>query len=233
MDDFVLAVDLDGVCADHAAAFAQVVAAERGIDPASLEPQRSWNFHEWGLSDADFDRLHRRAVLEHRMFRSMPVVAGAAEALWRLSDAGCWIRVITHRLYANWGHAIAVGDTVAWLDDVGIPYRDLCFLGDKPAVEADLYVEDAPHNLAELVAAGNQVVIFDQPYNRDVPGPCRARDWAEVEAAVVAERLARGQAVQALAAPPPAPGCADQIDCWPGDSIRSARGRWMRGHSRP
>ena len=57
---------------------------------------------------------------------------------------------MTHRLYANWGHAIAVADTVEWLDAVGIPYRDLCFLGRKPAVEADLYVEDAPHNVAEL-----------------------------------------------------------------------------------
>jgi 5'-nucleotidase len=206
MDDFVLAVDLDGVCADHATAFAQVVAAERGIDPAELEPQRTWNFHEWGLSDAEFDRLHRRAVLEHRMFRSMPVVAGAAETLWRLSDAGVWIRIVTHRLYANWGHAIAVGDTVAWLDSVGIPYRDLCFLGDKPAVEADLYVEDAPHNLVELAATGNPVVIFDQPYNREVPGP-RARDWYEVESAVVAQRLAQGQVVQA---PLPLPQGADQ-----------------------
>jgi 5'-nucleotidase len=196
VDEFVLAVDLDGVCADHAAAFATVVAAERGIDPATLGPQQTWNFHEWGLTDGDFDRLHRRAVLEHRMFRDMPVVAGAAESLWRLSDAGVWIRIVTHRLYANWGHAIAVGDTVAWLDAVGIPYRDLCFLGTKPAVEADLYVEDAPHNLAELTAAGNQVVIFDQPYNQEVAGR-RAAGWLEVEAMVTEARLARGQAVQA------------------------------------
>ena len=44
-----------------------------------------------------------------------------AESLWRLSDAGVWIRIITHRLYVNWGHAVAVADTVAWLDDTGIP----------------------------------------------------------------------------------------------------------------
>ncbi len=222
MADFVLAVDLDGVCADHATAFARVVADERGVDPDTLEPQRSWNFHEWGLTDEDFDRLHRRAVLEHRMFRDMPMVAGAAEALWRLSDAGVWIRIVTHRLYANWGHAIAVGDTVAWLDRVGIPYRDLCFLGAKPEVEADLYVEDAPHNLAELVAAGNQVIIFDQPYNRDVPGH-RARSWAEVEAAVVEHRLARGQAVQeALALPHPA---GERLQSQIGSGRRAQSGR--------
>ena len=105
------------------------------------------------------------------MFRTMPPVEGVAEALWRLSDAGVWIRLITHRLYANWGHAVAVGDTVAWLDEVGIPYRDLCFLGRKPEVEADAYVDDAPHNIEELRRAGNTVVVFDQPYNRHLDGP--------------------------------------------------------------
>jgi 5'-nucleotidase len=218
MDEFVLAVDLDGVCADHAAAFAQVVAAERGVDPATLAPQQTWNFHEWDLTDEDFDQLHRRAVLDHRMFRTMPAVPGAAETLWRLSDAGVWIRIVTHRLYTNWGHAVAVGDTVTWLDTVGIPYRDLCFLGAKPEVEADLYVEDAPHNLVELAARGNQVLIFDQPYNREVPGR-RARDWAEVEAAVIECRLAQGQAVtQTL----PMPRAADERLR---SSIRSGPGR--------
>ena len=35
----------------------------------------------------------------------------------------------------------------------GIPYRDLCFLGAKPQVEADCYVEDAPHNVARPARA--------------------------------------------------------------------------------
>ena len=70
------------------------------------------------------------------MFRHMPPMPGVAESLWRLSDAGVWIRIITHRLCVNWGHAVAVADTVAWLDDTGIPYRDICFLGAKPEVEA-------------------------------------------------------------------------------------------------
>jgi len=193
--DFVLGVDLDGVCGDHATAFRQVVALERGIAPEDLPPQQTWNFHEWGLTDETFEQIHRRAILDHRMFRSMPPIRGAAEALWRLSDAGCWIRVITHRLYANWGHAVAVADTVAWLDDVGIPYRDICFLGNKPEVEADAYIDDAPHNVLELRRAGNPVIVFDQPYNRDLDG-LRATDWDDVERLVTALRLERGEPVQ-------------------------------------
>lgn len=204
--EFVLGVDLDGVCADHTAAFRDVVARERGIEAATLPSQTSWDFASWGLDTAAFEALHRKAILTHRMFRSMPIIDDCAAALWRLSDAGVWIRLITHRLYANWGHAVAVADTVAWLDATGIPYRDLCFLGDKPQVEADAYVDDAPHNVAALRASNSAVIVFDQPYNRDLDGP-RARNWVEVERLVLDLVSRSGRPVQGqlpVSEPPPA-----------------------------
>jgi 5'(3')-deoxyribonucleotidase len=175
-DAFILGVDLDGVCGDYTAAFRQVVADELGCDPTTLSDDRDWTFSSWGLDGPTFERLHKAAVLEHHMFRWMPPLHGVAEALWHLSDQGVWIRLITHRLYVSWGHATAISDTVHWLDEVGIPYRDLCFLGHKPQVEADAYLEDAPHNVTALRAAGNTVIVFDQPYNRDLDG-LRVHDW--------------------------------------------------------
>jgi 5'-nucleotidase len=187
-DEFVLGVDLDGVCADYTTAFRRVVAAERGIDESTLSTDVSWDFVEWGLDRDEFLALHRRSVQEHRMFRDMPALPGASDALWRLSDAGVWIRIITHRLVTNWGHALIVSDTVEWLDANRVPYRDLCFLGRKPEAQADAYIEDAPHNIEALRASGNTVVVFDQPYNRSLDGP-RVTDWAEAEA-VLAELVA-------------------------------------------
>ena len=195
MSDFILGVDLDGVCGDHAEAFRRVVAQERGIDLSSLPPQETWDFTEWQMDRDEFERLHRLAVVEHRMFRTMPVIPGAAETLWRLSDAGVWIRLITHRLYTNWGHAVAVADTVEWLDQHSIPYRDLCFLGDKPQVEADAYVDDAPHNIAALRFSGAAAVVFSQSYNSEVDGP-RASGWSEVEDWVLSVMAASGHTVQ-------------------------------------
>jgi 5'(3')-deoxyribonucleotidase len=194
---FVLGVDLDGVCGDYTMAFAAVVAQERNIDPASLPAQRGWDFSEWELDDlGGFDAVHRAAVMEHRMFRTMPVMPGAAEALWRLSDAGVWIRIITHRLWVNWGHAIAVSDTVEWLDRHAIPYRDICFLGRKPEVEADCYVDDSPDVIDALREAGNTVVVFDAPYNRHLESP-RAETWTDVENEVVRQIAERGIPLQA------------------------------------
>lgn len=207
--DFVLGVDLDGVCADYTAAFADVVAADRGIDPATMTTEVSWDFAEWGLDREEFLRLHRWGVQERHMFATMDAMAGVADALWRLSDAGVWIRIITHRLVTNWGHAVIVSDTVDWLDANRIPYRDLCFLGAKPEAQADAYIEDAPHNVEALRAGGNTVVVFDQPYNRHMDGP-RSADWAEAET-----EIARLVADHSGAFAPQLPGVesgADRLD---------------------
>jgi 5'(3')-deoxyribonucleotidase len=206
---FVLGVDLDGVCGDYTAAFREIVAEDRGVLPDDLPLERSWDFHEWGLDDAEFERLHRYAVTERRMFRSMPPMPGVADALWRLSDAGVWIRVITHRLYVNWGHAAAIADTVEWLDRVRIPYRDICFLGAKPEVEADIYIDDGPHNVVALRASGNEVIVFDAPYNRDLAGP-RASTWTEVEELVLELAAKAGRSIQS-SLPGLDPG-ADRLD---------------------
>ncbi len=179
-DIFVLGVDLDGVCAEHTRGFRRIVAERLDVPEESLSLDRGWNFEEWGFGPDDFEDHHRYAVTEGRMFRDLEVIDGAADALWRLSDAGVWIRIITHRLYVNWGHQVAAGDTVEWLDRSNIPYRDLCFLGAKPEVEANLYIDDAPHNVEALRAAGNEVIVFDQYYNRHLGG-LRATNWDEAE----------------------------------------------------
>lgn len=185
MPGFVLGVDLDGVCGDYEAALRASVARRRGVAPETLPPQASTgHFTEWGMSAEDFREAHRVAVVEDRIFRTMEPYPGVAEVLWRLSDAGVWIRVITHRLLFNGLHESSAADTAVWLDQHDIPYRDLCFIGDKAMVGADVYLDDSPHNIDNLRAAGRTAVVFDQLYNRHLDGP-RVRSWAEVEPLVL------------------------------------------------
>lgn len=191
--DFVLGLDLDGVVGDYSAIFRLCVAEQWGVDPATLPTEVSWDFASWGVRDAEhFAELHRRAVTEQRMFARMPVVPGAVDALWELSDAGVWIRILTHRLCVNGGHRIAVADTVSWLEEHRIPFRELNFIGDKPAVGADCYLDDGPHNIAALRAAGCDAIVYDAPYNQGVDGP-RVADWSEARA-IILDRLARHRA---------------------------------------
>jgi 5'-nucleotidase len=194
-DQLVLGVDLDGVCAVYEDAFRRSVARQLGREPEELPPQRVLDqFSEWGLRPDEFAELHRTAVVEDRMFRTMAPMPGVSDALWELSDLGVWIRIITHRLCVNWAHETTAADTAAWLDEHRIPYRDLCFIGAKPDVGADVYVEDSPTNVTGLRAAGRDTIVFDQLYNRHLPGP-RAHDWAEVVAYVRELLDARGRQV--------------------------------------
>ena len=206
---FVFGVDLDGVCGDYTTAFREVVADELGVSIESLPLERSWDFNEWGLTPETFGELHQKAVLERRIFRDMPVMQDCADALWRLSDAGVWIRIITHRLYVNWGHATAVADTVEWLDTARIPYRDICFLGAKPEVACDAYVDDGGHNILGLRETGNTVIAFDAPYNASIPG-LRAHNWIEVEEIVLGLAAQGGRYIEVQL--PGLPSGAERLD---------------------
>jgi 5'(3')-deoxyribonucleotidase len=181
----VLGVDLDAVCADYEGAFRMSVARQLSREPAELPPQTLMDgYSQWGLSFEQFEEAHRRAVLEDRIFRQMSPMPGVSEALWQLSDEGVWIRIITHRLIFNGAHEVSAADTAWWLEHHRIPYRDLCFIGAKPDVGAEVYVDDSPTNIVALRGAGRTALVFDQPYNALLAGP-RVHDWGEVVAYVL------------------------------------------------
>ena len=182
LDAFIFGVDLDGVCADYTLGLQGSVSAHTGRPRTDFPIERDWDFTQWGFGPGDFEYHHRRAVATERMFRTLEVIL-AAEALWSLSDAGVWIRVITHRLYVNWGIR-RLSPTPSPGSTTPDPLPRPVFLGAKPQVEADLYIDDSPSNITGLRKAGNDVIVFDQPYNRDMAGP-RAGNWSEVEEIVM------------------------------------------------
>jgi 5'(3')-deoxyribonucleotidase len=188
---FVLGVDLDGVCADFYGGLKPVAAEWLGVELASLPDRVSWTLPEWGVDQAPggYDALHRFAVTQRELFRRLPPMPGAPQALRRLSAQDVRIRIITHRLFIKYFHQVAVRQTIEWLDFHDIPYWDLCFMREKAAVGADLYVEDSPENVARLRAQGLKTIVFSNSTNEHLPGP-RAHSWDEVARLAIAEKTA-------------------------------------------
>lgn len=188
---FVFGVDLDGVCADFYGGLKPVAAEWLGVDVATLPDRVSWTLPEWGVDQAPggYDALHRFAVTQRELFRHLPPMPGAPQALRALSAQDVRIRIITHRLFIKYFHQVAVRQTIEWLDYHDIPYWDLCFMREKAAVGADLYIEDAPENVARLRAQGLKTIVFSNSTNERLPGP-RARSWDEVVGLVLAEKAA-------------------------------------------
>jgi hypothetical protein len=80
-------------------------------------------------------------------------------------------------------HKIAIQQTIEWLDYHDIPYWDLCFMKDKAAVGADLYIEDSPENIESLRADGHPTIVLKNSTNRQLPGPS-VDSWSDVAALV-------------------------------------------------
>ena len=182
---FILGVDLDGVVGDFYDAMRVIAAEWRNRPGSALSKDVSYGLDEWGIDDyGGYERLHRFAVTQRALFRDMKPIKDAPGVLRKLSNCGIRIRIITHRLFLKYAHKTSITQTVDWLDNYDIPYWDLCFMQDKGAVGAHIYIDDTPVNVVELRAHEHNTIVFTNSTNRHLPGP-RADSWLEVERLVM------------------------------------------------
>ena len=185
---FILGVDLDGVVGDFYEAMRIIAAEWLNKDPASLTREVSYGLEEWGIGDyGGYDRLHRFAVTQRNLFRDMKPLEDAPSTLRKLSNRGIRIRIITHRLFLKHSHKTTITQTVDWLDNWDIPYWDICFMNDKGAVGAHVYIDDAPSNIKRLRDQGCNTIVFGNSTNRDLGGP-RVDTWKEAERLIMEAR---------------------------------------------
>jgi 5'(3')-deoxyribonucleotidase len=189
-DRFVFGVDLDGVVADYYTGLKPIAAEWLGVNVKKLPDEVSYGLPEWNMEAAPggYPALHRFAVKERNLFMGLKPMKDAPQVLRRLSEAGVRIRIITHRLYIKHFHRAAIDQTVEWLDTHDIPYWDLCFMQNKAAVGADLYIDDSIKNIDDLMADGLDTIIFTNSTNRGHVG-LRADSWQDVER-IVTQKMA-------------------------------------------
>jgi 5'(3')-deoxyribonucleotidase len=182
---FILGVDLDGVVGDFYGSIRKIAADWLNKPLESLTTEVAFGLDEWGIAEfGGYDRLHRYAVTQRNIFRDMEPIENAPAILRKLSNQGIRIRIITHRLFLKYSHRTTITQTVDWLDNYDIPYWDICFMNDKGAVGAHVYIDDAPENITSLRKQGCKTIVFSNSTNRGLPGP-RADNWLEVEQLVM------------------------------------------------
>jgi 5'(3')-deoxyribonucleotidase len=185
---FILGVDLDGVVGDFYGAMRRIAAEWLDRPIESLTKEVGFGLAEWGIAEyGGYDRLHRFAVTQRNLFRDMEPLKDAPAVLRKLSAQGIRVRIITHRLFLKYSHKESITQTVEWLDNYDIPYWDICFMNDKGAVGAHVYIDDAPVNILRLREQGYKTIVFTNSTNRHLPGP-RANTWVEAEQLVTEAR---------------------------------------------
>jgi 5'(3')-deoxyribonucleotidase len=182
---FILGVDLDGVVGDFYAAMREIAAVWLNRPLEELTEKVGYGLDEWGIEEyGGYERLHRYAVTQCNLFGDMRPVKDAPAMLRKLSGRGIRIRIITHRLFLKYSHKTTITQTVDWLDKHDIPYWDICFMNDKGAVGAHVYIDDAPQNIISLRKSGCRTIVFSNSTNT-LLAPPRAHNWHEVESLVM------------------------------------------------
>ena len=169
-----LGIDLDGVVADFNTGWINRYNSDFGADVA-FDAVRSW--------DAIPTLTHFRHMGEfwrwaqdhdgHSLFRHLETYPDAVETMWKLAKDGHAVVILTTK--PPW----AIHDTFAWLSQHRIPTREVHILENKWDVDCDVYLEDAPHNLARLVEQrpDRLVARFVRPWNEPVAGAVDVNDW--------------------------------------------------------
>jgi len=180
----IINVDLDGVIYDFDEAL-RVWLRRRGYARDFPEPT-TWNYWEqWGMTAGEWMAQFRTAVEADFMWRQGDPIEGAVNGMWKLSDAGFFIRIVTHRLVHPFGHQKAVESTVEWLGKESIPYSSIAFLGKegKENYEGIALIDDNFIN-AEVFGSTDDMsdgLLFDKPYNqREVTWSHRVGGWGAV-----------------------------------------------------
>ncbi len=167
-DDGPILIDCDGVLIDHNAAFLQRVNKALGTDfsfeeihcfdyAECLGPSAKALIYEYWQADDLYDGLSPEP--------------GALAALTELRKLRRVCVVSTPFV----GH---IKSKYRWLSRFFEP-NDIYICHDKSLLKGCLLIDDAPHNLAAS-AWPWPAIVFDRPWNRDVNGIPRAKDWIDV-----------------------------------------------------
>lgn len=131
----------------------------------AMREYKTWEvWEDWGIPKGEFIRWWRLGVEAEQIYAQGPLIAGARNALWRLSDAEWDIHIATSRLTKFGLHDQIVVNTASWLRDNNIPFRNIHFTDDKIAIIADAIVDDRADNMANNETGGFHGEVPDMQF---------------------------------------------------------------------
>ena len=176
-------VDLDGCVYDFASGLRAYLCRALGWDEKDCPDPTVWEFYRhWGLDTDAFLTACHDAVDDGMLWTQGETFPGAVEAVRRLYEVGHEIVVITDRHFGT-DPADSRTQTIAWAEQVGLPYDELFISADKTVAGVEVMCEDRVDHYVALLGAGVHPVLIDRPWNRsswverrvpDVPAYARA-----------------------------------------------------------
>lgn len=155
-----IGVDLDGVVYNWGDTVRYLIKHYHGID---LPPSTHWNFIEQNIPESVWDWLWTEGI-ELGMFKYGNTIKGSIEGLREIAGLG-ELEIITHRPRQ------AMKDTQLFiyrLPDVFDGIHILTKQEPKSGVGCDIYIDDNPQVIEDVVRNGSYAILLDQPWNQEV-----------------------------------------------------------------
>ncbi len=163
---------MDGVIANWVKGLRAHVAARHAVADRQLALNVSWDLSEWGVDDP---AATIREFLLSPMSGRLKLVEGAAGGIAALQSAGFRVIATTRRdrMVGDDPDDQAKTRAIArqWFagqPGLDIDADDIVFTEDPVAVDADVWVDDAPRRVRRLAEAEKPVWLLPQPWNRSV-----------------------------------------------------------------
>lgn len=198
-----IGLDIDNVIYPWSTVFTRWAERSRGLPPGSLEDiadNWSWYKTNWGWTTDEMLATFADGVHAGVIFTEGDPTPGSLACARRLADRGHRLHFVTAREIPGVSHDLAYTRTLDWLERHGFPLASLTVTDSKSAVNSQVFLDDAPHNIEELVEAGHpQPVLWDRPHNRKYVCPVgvkRTRSWQQFERIVeqaAAERSGKSE----------------------------------------
>jgi 5'-nucleotidase len=141
----------------------------------ALENRRS--FYYAGDYPEDMHDIINQILNTEGFHRSLPVIPGAIQAVKEMIAEGHEVTICTSPLISAPNCA---AEKFGWITEhLGHEWLNRTIITrDKTLVRGDILIDDKPEITGEMKPLW-QHVIFDAPYNRQVPNPLRIHDWTE------------------------------------------------------
>lgn len=173
-----IGIDLDNTILDATSAHLRYFNEESGKSFTPDDVDDFYLYRMYGWSKEERDRIYFK--LGHHIHKNSLPLPGAMEVLQRLYGVHT-ITFITAR------PALFHNVTVEWLHFYHVRYHQIAFTEEKfqecQRAGVDVLIDDGPHYAEEFVRMNKPVILYDQPYNRNVRNPLiyRAHHWQEVQ----------------------------------------------------
>lgn len=174
MNHPVIACDMDEVVADLLTGWLHLYNLKWG-DTLTKEEITDWDVRKFVRKECGskaYDILRDPKLYP---FNVEPI-EGAKAGILRLRSMGYRVVFVTSCVVGS------VDAKMGWLAhhrliDRGATPKDFIAAKDKALINAELLIDDGPHNIA---AFPRHTILFSQPYNEHLDHPYRARSWAEI-----------------------------------------------------